>query len=374
MIAGSQRPTTLQIAAAKLIRERSLERWGEKRPTVIIGQHPALADALERVVRFAGADGPVLITGETGTGKELFARAIYLLSRRNGTPFVCINCAQYQEGQIIASELFGHRKGSFTGALAEHRGVFEAGDGGIVFLDEVGELSLQTQAMLLRVLGEGEVVRVGETQSRKVDVRVVAATSRDLRALVEAGRFRSDLFYRLRGLQLRIPPVRERGDDWQLIVEYYLEQLGAARLRRKSFSRAALALLGNYAWPGNVREVKAVVDTGFHLSDGELIEAAHFAESLEEIARCGELARVPLLETPGRYEIMARGEASFWEVVHRPYLNRELSRAEARDIVAQGLGESRGSYKRLLTIFGIDAADYLRFMDFLRHHRLKPER
>ena len=373
MIAGAAAPSLLQTPLARLIRERSVECWGDKRPTVIVGRHPALQATLERVARFAEADGPVLITGETGTGKELFARAVYLLSRRKGTPFVCINCAQYQEGQIVASELFGHRKGSFTGALAEHRGVFEAGDGGIVFLDEVGELSLQTQAMLLRVLGEGEVVRVGETHSRKVDVRVVAATSRDPKALVESGRFRPDLFYRLRGLHLKIPAVRERGDDWQLISHYYLDQLARTRARRKSFSTNALALLGGYDWPGNVREVKAVVDTGFHMSDGELIEATDFAESLEDAARCDELARVPLVETT-RFDRMARGEATFWEAVHRPYLNRELSRAEAREIVAQGLAASGGSYKRMLALFGVDAADYLRFMDFLRHHRLKPER
>jgi transcriptional regulator with GAF, ATPase, and Fis domain len=374
-MAGTATPSSLQAPLARLIRERSIECWGDKRSTVIVGRHPVLQATLERVARFAEADGPVLITGETGTGKELFARAIYLLSRRKGTPFVCINCAQYQEGQIVASELFGHRKGSFTGALAEHRGVFEAGDSGIVFLDEVGELSLQTQAMLLRVLGEGELVRVGETHSRRVDVRVVAATSRDLKALVESGHFRPDLFYRLRGLHLKIPPVRERGDDWQLIAHYYLEQLALARSRRKAFSTDALAVLGGYDWPGNVREVKAVVDTGFHMSDGELIEATDFAESLENAARCDELSRVPLIEaSSSRYERMTRGEATFWEAVHRPYLNRELSRAEAREIVARGLGASRGSYKRMLALFGVDAADYLRFMDFLRHHRLKPER
>jgi transcriptional regulator with GAF, ATPase, and Fis domain len=362
-----------QTELARCIRERALERWGDKHATEIVGRHPTLIRALETIARFAESDSPILITGETGTGKELFARAVYLLSRRNGAPFLSVNCAQYQDGQLIASELFGHKKGSFTGALSDHAGVFEAAHRGALFLDEIAELSLSAQAMLLRTLGEGEIVPVGETRPRHVDVRVIAATSLDLKALVAAGRFRADLYYRLRFLQLEVPPVRQRGDDWRLMVTHYLERLGVSRARHKSFSREALALLSAYEWPGNVRELKALVDTGFHLSDSDVIEPRDFIESLEAAARAEQFSRLPLLDKASAvYRRLRAGEASFWEVVHRPYMNRELSRTEAAEIVALGLADTGGSYKRLLSVFGIAAEDYLRFMDFLRHHRLKP--
>ncbi|HEX2187654.1 MAG TPA: sigma-54 factor interaction domain-containing protein, partial [Longimicrobiaceae bacterium] len=195
---------------ARHLRLLSAEQWGERNGVALIGRHARLLEAQEKALFFAQAEAPVLVTGETGTGKELFARAVYLLGSRRGAPFVSVNCAQFGESQLVASELFGHRRGSFTGAVADHRGVFEEADGGVVFLDEVGELSSSAQAMLLRVLGEGEVVRVGESRARRVDVRVVAATNRDLREMVADGRFREDLYYRLRFLHLHVPPLRER--------------------------------------------------------------------------------------------------------------------------------------------------------------------
>jgi DNA-binding NtrC family response regulator len=362
-----------QTPLARHICERSLECWGSTRPTVIVGRHPTLAAALERLRRLAESDAPVLITGDTGTGKELFARGLYLLSDRTAGPFLSVNCAQYREGQLIASELFGHRKGSFTGAVADHSGLFETAHQGVLFLDEIGDLSLEAQAMLLRALGENEIIPVGDSRPRRVDVRIVAATNRDLRTLVDAGRFRADLYYRLRSLQLKVPAVRERGDDWGLILRHYLGALNATRCSSKAFSREAIVLLSTYSWPGNVRELKGLVETGFHLSDSDVIEPRDFIESLEAFSRAEQLEKVPLIDASGgRYEQMASGAASFWEVVYRPYLRRELSRAEVRDVVARGLTHASGSYKRLLDVFGVDAQDYLKFMDFLRHHQLKP--
>lgn len=365
----------------------SRARWGAERETVIVGQDPALAEALGRAARFADAPGPVLVTGETGSGKELFARAVYLLSSRVRRAFLSVNCAQYHDGQLMASELFGHRRGSFTGAVADHRGVFEEADGGVVLLDEVGELSPPAQAMLLRVLGEGEIVPVGCTQAKRVDVRVVAATSRDLVPMVASGRFRADLYYRLRHLHVRVPALRERGDDWRLVVDHYLERLAARHGSRKLFSRPALAALAGYPWPGNVRELRSLVDTGYCLSDGAAIEIEHIAgaleaSELESAARAGQWARVigAPPEDVGRsprpagdvYERLVGGEGTFWELVQRPYLARELSRADVRGVVERGLVATRGSYKRLLPTFGVVADDYLKFMDFLRHHGLKP--
>jgi transcriptional regulator with GAF, ATPase, and Fis domain len=358
--------------AAQAIHDLAVQRWGPASPVHVIGRHPSLAQTLDRLARFARSGSPALVTGETGTGKELFARAIYLLSPRNGQPFVKVNCAQYQEGQLMASEFFGHRKGSFTGAIGEHHGLFQAADGGVVLLDEIGELSLHAQAMLLRTLSEGEVVPVGGSQARRVDVRVIAATNQDLKARVEDGQFRADLYYRLRCLQLTIPPLRTRGDDWELILHHYVDRLNAAGPDSKFFSDDALALLEQYDWPGNVREVKALADTAFHLCDGALIEPHHFIEALEGAARRRQHQRVPADRITQKYEALVNREGTFWELVYTPYMNRELARAEVREIVARGLAATRGSYKRLVTLFGVADADYLRFMDFLRHQRLKP--
>ncbi|HKG95648.1 MAG TPA: sigma 54-interacting transcriptional regulator [Gemmatimonadaceae bacterium] len=386
------------VDVAKRINRLSIEHWGERKPTMIVGRHETVCNALAHAVRFAPCDSPVLLTGETGTGKELFARALYLLSARKNRPFLSVNCAQYHDGQLIASELFGHRRGSFTGAVADHRGLFEEADGGVVFLDEVGELSVPAQAMLLRALSEGEVVPVGSSHAKNVDVRVIAATARDLKPMVDAGRFRADLYYRLRYLHVHVPAVRERGDDWQLIAGYYLNRLSTQRATRKSFSPDALKVMEDYHWPGNVRELKSIVDMGFHLSSGETIDACDFAHELEVISRQEQMRRVPLLldasvlrpmvaaadapppppplssaaGEPDPLARMAAGE-SFWEVVHRPFMDREMSRVEARAVVTRGLDRTRGSYKKLLDLFGVPQDDYLKFMDFLRHQKLKPE-
>lgn len=360
---------------ARTVHAYARERWGQQRQTMLLGHHPVFVEALQRMARFAQSDATVLITGETGTGKELFARALYLLSARRGTAYVSVNCAQYQDGQLSVSELFGHRKGSFTGAVADQRGVFEAADGGVLFLDEIGELPPQGQAILLRTLSEGEIAPVGEARARRVNVRVIVATNRDLKTLVEQGRFRADLYFRLRCLQVAIPAIRERGTDWQLLLAHYLSDLNIAQARRKEFSAAALVTLGGYRWPGNARELRALVETGFHSSDTDLIETHHFVEALEEASRHEQLRKVPLLETAvSRFDRMVKGEATFWDAVYRPFLDRELNRSEVQDVLAHGLAWSQGSYKRLLEAFGVAACDYLRFMDFLRHHRLKPQR
>jgi transcriptional regulator with GAF, ATPase, and Fis domain len=368
-------PELGQTQVATMIQTLARACWGDASPWLLVGRHPSFTAVLERLARLAGSEAAVLINGETGTGKELFARALYLLSRRRGRPFLRVNCAQYQDGHLMASELFGYKKGSFTGAVGDHVGVFESADGGVVFLDEIAELTAPAQAMLLRVLGEGEIVPVGETSPRRVDVRVVAATGADLTSRVESGRFRLDLYYRLRSLHLQIPPVRERGRDWELIGAYYLHQLATSPEKRKRFSPEAIDVLSRYDWPGNVRELKGLVDAGFHLSESEWIEPRHFLESLEQAARVSQFERMPLLDVESElYDRMASGEASFWQLVHRPYLERELSRGQVRSLIARGLDAARGSYKRLLPLFGLREADYARFMDFLRHHDLKPPR
>jgi DNA-binding NtrC family response regulator len=363
-----------QVELARIVRERSVQQWGERQATEIVGLDPSVESALRRAARFAQSQAPVMITGETGTGKELFARAVYLLSPRQGGPFLSINCAQYQEGQLIASELFGHKRGSFTGAIADHKGIFESAAGGVVFLDEVGELSLATQAMLLRLLSEGEIVPVGETRCRRVDVRVIVATNRNLKEMVEKGTFRADLYYRLRYLHLALPPLRARGDDWRLILERQLALLATAQRVRKRFSEQVLSLLGRYDWPGNVREVRGLVDTGFHLSDGEVIQMGDLIEALEDINRLRRLQSVPAPSNENSlYARLMERQGTFWDLVHEPYLARDLRRNDVREVIRLGLAQTRGSYKKLLGLLGVAAEDYLKFMDFLRHHDLKPD-
>ncbi|MET0399639.1 MAG: sigma 54-interacting transcriptional regulator [Longimicrobiaceae bacterium] len=359
---------------ARHVRVLSTEQWGERSAVALVGRHASLLEAQEKALFFAQADAPVLVTGETGSGKEIFARAVYLCSSRRGRPFVSVNCAQFHDNQLISSELFGHRRGSFTGAVGDHKGVFEEADGGVVFLDEVGELSQAAQAMLLRVLGEGEVVRVGESRARRVDVRVVAATNRDLRGMVAAGRFREDLFYRLRFLHLHVPPLRERGDDWRLLADFWLRRLEARSGVEKRLSPASVARLDAYHWPGNVRELRGLMEMCHCLAlRDRYIEPVLFEQHLEPDGTPGPVPSAAAAVPRGTTGVL-EGEGNFWTRVYEPFMDRELSRSQVRAVVEEGLRRSDWSYKRALRVFGVEPDDYLKFMDFLRNHRLKPER
>ncbi|HEY1757886.1 MAG TPA: sigma 54-interacting transcriptional regulator [Bryobacteraceae bacterium] len=235
----------------------------------ILGTSEPLKQVVSRVSKVAPTESGVLITGETGTGKELVARAIHRLSRRSKYPFLTVNCAAIPR-DLIASELFGHEKGAFTGATQRRPGRFELAAGGTIFLDEVGELPIETQAALLRVLQEHEFERVGGAGSIKTDVRVLAATNRDLEAAIVAGTFRSDLFYRLNIFPIEMPPLRERGEDIPLLVEYFLDRY--ARKAGKTFravDRKSLELLQSYPWPGNVRELQNVIERSVIVSEAE---------------------------------------------------------------------------------------------------------
>lgn len=352
------------------IQRLSAEEWGRSQTIHTVGCDPSIVKAQVRLSRFALMDRPVLITGESGVGKELFARSLYLLSLRRGKPYLTVNCAQYHDENLLVSELFGHRKGSFTGAMADRRGLFEDVDGGVLFLDEVGELSPRAQAMLLRALSEGEIKPLGSNRGKFVDVRIVAATNRPLKRMVAEGSFREDLFYRLRHLQVHVPPVRARGDDWRLLVQFFLDQLIRSCGEFRRFSHASLARLGQYHWPGNVREIRSVVHTGYCLAEEELIEPADFEEVLERPTE----NRFPVLdrEITDCYLRMLHEGQCFWKVVREPYMERDLNRRQVRAIIERGLRETQGSYKKLLELFRIEPEDYLKFMDFLRHHRLKP--
>ncbi|WXL27008.1 sigma-54 dependent transcriptional regulator [Ectopseudomonas mendocina] len=239
----------------------------------IIGSCPAMQDLYGKIRKVAPTDSNVLIQGESGTGKELVARALHNLSRRAKAPLISVNCAAIPE-TLIESELFGHEKGAFTGASASRTGLVEAADGGTLFLDEIGELPLEAQARLLRVLQEGEIRRVGSVQSQKVDVRLIAATHRDLKTLSKTGQFREDLYYRLHVIALKLPALRERDDDVLEIARVFLQRQSARQGRGEmSFAASAEQAIRQYPWPGNVRELENAIERSVILCEGNVISA-----------------------------------------------------------------------------------------------------
>ena len=246
----------------------------------LIGQHPLIKNLWQEILKIAPTNATVLIQGESGTGKELVARAIHAHSPRASESFVQVNCAAIPE-ELIESELFGHEKGAFTGASERLLGKFELADGGTIFLDEIGDMSLKTQSKVLRVLEEGEIQRVGSSKIIKVDVRVIAATNKDLRKEIKEGRFREDLYFRLNVVPLYVPPLRDRKEDIPLLVNYFCAIYSEENnFKRKKFSPQALEIMMKYPWKGNVRELKNLVERLIILTDKEIIEAEDLPDYL----------------------------------------------------------------------------------------------
>ena len=280
-------PEVLAARVAELLERRpDAEQAGAANPGRIVGRSPAMAPFFAALRRVAPTDTTVLIVGETGTGKELAARAVHELSPRRRGPFVAVNCAALGEG-VLESELFGHVRGAFTGALRDRAGLFEAAGSGTIFLDEVGEISMALQQRLLRVLQEREVMRVGASHASKIDVRIVAATNRDLHALVGEGRFREDLLYRLAVFPLMLPPLRERRADIPLLAMHALTDLRTRAPGREALSCSpfAMRLLRDYGWPGNVRQLFSVLEAAAIHADFRRIEAQHLHLEIRGAAR-----------------------------------------------------------------------------------------
>ncbi|MEX2467463.1 MAG: sigma-54 dependent transcriptional regulator [Gemmatimonadota bacterium] len=264
-------PRSTPVADIVLVGRNLVERQRLRRVTGIVGQTDAMHQVLERVVQIAPVGSTVLVTGESGTGKELVARGLHALSPRRHNPFIAVNVAALSE-TLLESELFGHEKGAFTGAIDSRRGLFELATGGTIFLDEIGEMPLATQTKLLRVLEQKEFHRVGGERTVKVDVRVVTATNQDLRQLVAIGEFRRDLFFRLNVLSIELPPLRERRDDIPLLVETFVREVSEAHdLDFPGISAEAMAVLRDYSWPGNVRELRNLVESMVVLAHGRMI-------------------------------------------------------------------------------------------------------
>ena len=293
-------------------RQRVLED-GYRAPEIgldFLGQSPGLEKVRQAITRIAPTDSTTLVLGETGVGKEMVARLLHAQSRRRERPFVVVDCAALHE-HLLQSELFGHEKGAFTGAGRLKHGLFEVGNTGTIFLDEVGEMSPEVQAKLLRVLETGRFRRLGGTQEIAVDVRVISATNRDLRGAITRGHFREDLFFRLAALTIEVPPLRERRDDVRMLIEHFTQQFNLRFSHAKRFAPAALEVLLHYRWPGNVRELIHVVQQSVVLTDGDMIEP----EDLPPTITLAGTDTTAAGETPSLREMQRRYVLSVMESV-----------------------------------------------------------
>ncbi len=322
---------------------RSAERPAAELPSMdgrvkIIGVSRALQDVFKLVGRVARSDAPVLISGESGTGKELVAKAVHEYSPRRQREMITINCGAIPEN-LLESELFGHEKGSFTGAISRREGRFEQADGGTLFLDEIGDMPLSIQVKLLRVLQDGSFSRVGANDMLKTDVRIVAATHKNLAEEVSAGRFREDLFYRLNVVELRIPPLRERPEDIPLLAEYFLQRItrknGMARIR---ISSEATASLVTHHWPGNVRELENTMARACALASSQILLPADIA----------------LAAAPGRTSALANG---LDQVINSAPVEMPLMSWLSKQVVGHLLDRSGGDLKEVAVALGVELAE-----------------
>jgi DNA-binding NtrC family response regulator len=306
----------------------------------VMGRAAAFLKIMQTVNQIAPLKSTVLLSGESGVGKELVAEAIHQQSPRKGKPFVKVNCGALPEG-LIESELFGHEKGAFTGAIQQRKGRFELADGGSFFLDEISEMPPATQVKLLRVLQEGEFERVGGAQTLKVDVRIVAASNRDLEEEVAAGRFRKDLFYRLNVIHLVIPPLRERVEDIPLLALYFLDKFCLENNRpAMGFSAPAMQALRNYSWPGNVRELQNVVERAVALCTGNTVE-------LDDLP--GEIQQ----QSPEDDKIVLQVGASMEEIERQAILQTLKKTGGDKELAARLLGIGLATlYRRLKEMEG----------------------
>lgn len=321
-----------------------VQRLRAAKHSTLVGDSPAMNEFSRRLSRIARSEVPVLVQGETGTGKELAAKALHDASARASGPFVAENCGAFADG-VLASELFGHERGAFTGANARRRGLFEQADGGTLFLDEVGEMSSRVQVMLLRVLQEGSLRRVGGEVSIEVDVRVIAATHRDLPTMVERGQLREDLYYRLAGATLRVPPLRERLGDLEQLVAHFLHQQGGSGPWPNA---DAWKKLHRYAWPGNVRQLRAEVVRWTVFCDDVVAEEDLSPEIRDAASDSWSVAPEPARAPPGLPKL-----SDAVEVLERDLIERALREVGSIAGAARALAIDRNTLKRKLDRYGL---------------------
>jgi len=335
----------------------------------LLGESEAIRTLRQEVAIAAASGARVLITGETGTGKELVARLVHAQSGRGARrPMMSINCAGLSES-LLESELFGHERGSFTGAEMPRSGVLGSADGGTVFLDEIGDMSPRLQALLLRFLDSGEIQRVGARSPTRVDVRIIAATHLNLIEGVAANTFRSDLFYRLNVLRLHTTALRERRDDIPMLLSHFLGVYAAgAALPAPELTPRALNMLVQYDWPGNVRELRNFAERLVAARGVRRIDAADLTDLIPAQALPLDKPDPDITTAEVLYRRMCQGGESFWAVVHGPFVAHDLTRDEVRAVVALGLQATGDDYKALVRLFNMETQAYRRFMEFLRKY------
>ncbi|MEQ1757162.1 MAG: sigma-54 dependent transcriptional regulator [Vicinamibacterales bacterium] len=333
---------------------------------VLVGESQALQRVRLLAERVAGGEAKVLITGESGVGKDVIARYVHAKSKRAHQRYVALNCASFSE-TLLESELFGHVKGSFTGAYRDKIGKLQQAHRGTIFLDEIAEMSLRMQAMLLRFLENGEILPVGaDTMPIRVDVRVISATNRDLQDMVAKGEFREDLLFRIRVAHIHVPALRERKEDVRALINYTLTRGG----HTIQINDEAMDMLERYRWPGNVRELQNVVEQTVAMTLGDEAGVAELPPSI--LARqAGAIS--PVLDRRRRmsddlYDGLISGGYQFWTHVHPMFMNRDITRADLRQLVRRGLAATGGNYRGVLQLFGMEDGDYKRFLNFLGTH------
>jgi transcriptional regulator with PAS, ATPase and Fis domain len=333
-------------------------------PALVVAS-PQMAALVAMAERAGSTDAKVLITGESGVGKDRIARLIHDRSPRRLNAFVAVNCAGLTES-LLESELFGHVKGSFTGAYRDKAGKLQLAHRGTLFLDEVGEMSLRMQALLLRFLENGEIQAVGSDSSlSRADVRVVAATNRNLHELIAAGQFREDLLYRLRVIHLHVPPLRERPEDIRPLVAHFVHRAGS----HVQVDDQAMRALERYRWPGNVRELQNIVEQTVWLSNGPMIEVKHLPAPLQTASHSVLPVRERRTQVADElYHALVDSGYSFWEHIYPLFLARDITRHDMRELVRRGLAVTRGNYRTMLKLFGMSPRDYKRFLNFLAAH------
>jgi transcriptional regulator with GAF, ATPase, and Fis domain len=340
----------------------------------LIGTSSATKIIQQELEFAARSDAKVLITGESGVGKEVVARLVHERSRRSHTPLITINCAGVPD-TLLESELFGHVRGSFTDAYRDKKGRLEMAHGGTVFLDEVGEMSVRMQALLLRFIECGEIQRVGSDRpNATTDVRVIAATNRNLLDRISEQAFREDLYYRLNVIHLTIPPLRERPEDVPLLFDHFLRHYaGRHGVACPELTPEVREVLLRYAWPGNVRELKNAVERVVVRSRTAICDVADLPADIVSASRNERAAKPGAPQqrsvSLALYDRLVNHGESFWLAVYEPFVSHDLTRDDLRVIMRMGLEHTRGSYKQLVQLFNMPQDDYKRFLNFLRKHQ-----
>ncbi|MFC2172348.1 sigma 54-interacting transcriptional regulator [Acidobacteriota bacterium] len=347
-----------------LLREAVQETFGFEQ---IIGRSAPMEKVFKVLYKVIDSPSSVMLLGESGTGKELIAKAIHYNGIRKDKNFVAINCAALPS-ELLESELFGHVRGAFSGAASDKKGLMETADGGTIFFDEISELDFNLQAKLLRAVEESSIRRVGDTRPRTIDVRIICASNKNLKDEVEKEKFRKDLYYRLNVITIHLPTLRERPDDIPVLSEYFLDKMNRKLVKDlKGFEAEVLERFSAYHWPGNVRELENIIERAVVLADGPKISLDDLPEDIPLLSDGAGTKDANHAQAVTLFKAMADGGQKFWDVIRKPFLDREISRNLVKEVVMLGLMRTEGSYKKLAELFNV-GDQYKKFHGFLKNN------